>query len=127
MDGAQAGPAKHDGCGTGGLRRTALLLWRGGVCQCLPPDRLQQRADLSAVRFQGAPVRGAPDASSGRRTGRPPLHETKCRLEILPDTTKPGWLARLFFCGTGSVGLVSTDEPECQSVVTCLVRMPRFA
>ena len=29
---------------------------------------------------------------------------------LLPETTKPGWLARLSFCGTGSCGLVRSGE-----------------
>lgn len=34
----------------------------------------------------------------------------------LLNTTKPGWLARLLFCGTGSFGLVSIGDPECQNL-----------
>ncbi len=29
-------------------------------------------------------------------------------------TTKPGWFARLSFCGAGSIGLVSSVDPECR-------------
>jgi hypothetical protein len=29
-------------------------------------------------------------------------------------TTKPGWFARLSFCGAGSLGLVSIVDPECR-------------
>ena len=33
-----------------------------------------------------------------------------------PNTTKPGWLARLSVCGTGSVSFVSMADPECQNL-----------
>jgi len=33
-----------------------------------------------------------------------------------PNATKPGWLARLSVCGTGSVNLVSMADPECRNL-----------
>ena len=43
-----------------------------------------------------------------------------------PNATKPGWLARLFYCGTGSMVFFPIFDPECQNLVEILILSATF-
>src|SRR5262249_32979737 len=42
--------------------------------------------------------------------------EPECWTENGTDTTKPGWFARLSYCGTGSSVLFRIGKPECREL-----------
>ena len=80
-------------------RRFGEALAHAGHSDCL-------RARLFICNGAHGPVGVAQSGASRREIGWKGINPLK--------TTKPGWFARLSFCGAGSIGLVSSVDPECR-------------